>query len=275
MPTIILLTLKEIVRRRILLVTVILTVIFLILYGAGVHYGYQDMSRGAGPLKALIAPQFLALGLYFGSFIIAFLAVMAAVGTISSEIENGTMHAIVPGPVRRSTIILGKFCGYGLMLSAFAALFYFAVLLIVHYNTGLDIPVKAAAAGLFCLQPLILLAVAMLGSTFLSTLANGIAAFMLYSVGVVGGMLEQIGYLAGSKTLVNIGIVSSLLMPADSVYRKIVYSLLSVPGASLSMTMLGPFGSGAEPSAWMLAYTAFYILGFLLLALRIFSKRDI
>ncbi|MCG9966690.1 ABC transporter permease [Pelotomaculum terephthalicicum JT] len=275
MLTIILLTFKEIVRRRILLVTVILAAVFLALYGAAVHYGYQEMSRGAGPLKALIAPQFLALGLYFGSFIISFLAVMAAVGTISSEIENGIMHAIVPGPVRRSTIILGKFCGYSLMLTVFAALFYIAVLLIVHYNTGLDIPVKAAAAGLFCLQPLILLAVAMLGSTFLSTLANGIAAFMLYSVGVVGGMLEQIGYLAGSNMMVNIGIASSLLMPADAVYRKIVYSLLSVPGASLSMTMLGPFGSGAEPSVWMLAYAACYILGFLLLALRIFSKKDI
>jgi len=263
------------VRRRILLVTAILTVIFLSLYGTGVHYGYQEMSRGAGPLKALIAPQFLAIGLYFGSFIIAFLAVMAAVGTVSSEIENGTMHAVVPGPVRRSTIILGKFFGYGLMLSAFAVLFYFAVLLIVHYNTGLDIPVKVASAGLFCLQPLILLAVAMLGSTFLSTLANGIAAFMLYSLGVVGGVLEQIGYLAGSKTLVDIGIVSSLLMPADAVYRKIVYLLLSVPGGSFSMTMMGPFGSSAEPSAWMLAYTAFYILGCLLLALRIFGKRDI
>lgn len=275
MLTIAIVTFKEMVRCRILLVTLVLAVAFLALYGTGVHYGYKDMAGHSGPMKALIAPVLLSLGLYFGSFIIAFLAVMAAVGAISGEIENGTIHAIVPRPVRRSEIILGKFLGHGLMLSAFAALFYVAVLLIVHFNTGMSVPIKAGAIGLFCLQPLILLAVTLFGTTFLSTLANGIAAFMLYAVGVVGGMLEQIGHLADSQVLVNIGIVSSLVMPADSIYRKIVYTLLSAPGASFSSLMMGPFGSSSEPSVWMLAYTGLYIIGFLLLALRIFSRRDI
>lgn len=275
MLTMALLTFKEMVRRRILLVTLVLAVAFLALYGTGVHYGYKDMAAHPGPMKALLAPMLLSIGLYFGSFIIAFLAVMAAVGAISGEIENGTIHAIVPRPVRRSEIILGKFLGYGLMLSAFAALFYVAVLLIVHFNTGMSVPIKAGAIGLFCLQPLILLAVTLFGTTFLSTLANGIGAFMLYAVGVVGGMLEQIGHLASSKVLVNIGIVSSLAMPADAVYRKIVYTLLSVPGASVSSLMMGPFGSNSEPSVWMLVYTGLYILGFLALAVKVFSRRDI
>jgi ABC-type transport system involved in multi-copper enzyme maturation permease subunit len=171
-------------------------------------------------------------------------------------------------------IILGKFIGYSLMLSVFASLFYAAVLLIVHYNTGLNVPVKAGAIALFCLQPVILLAVTMFGTTFLSTLANGIACFMLYAVGVVGGMLEQIGTLLNSQVLVNIGIVSSLLMPADSVYRKIVYNLLSAPGASMSHLVLGPFGSNSEPSVWMLVYTGLYIVFFLAMASRIFSRKE-
>lgn len=275
MLTMALLTFKEMVRRRILLVTIVLAAVFLTLYGTGVYYGFKDMSAHPGPMKALIAPMFLSIGLYFGSFIIAFLAVMAAVGAVSGEIENGTIHAIVPRPVRRSEIILGKFWGYGLMLSAFAALFYVAVLLIVHFNTGMSVPIKAGAIGLFCLQPVILLAVTLFGTTFLSTLANGIGVFMLYAVGVVGGMLEQIGHLASSKVLVNIGIVSSLAMPADAIYRKIVYTLLSTPGASVSSLMMGPFGSNSEPSVWMLVYTGLYILGFLVLAVKVFSKRDI
>lgn len=275
MLTMALLTFKEMVRRRILLVTLVLAVAFLALYATGVHYGYKDMAAQSGPMKLLIAPMLLSIGLYFGSFIIAFLAVMAAVGAISGEIENGTIHAIVPRPIRRSEIILGKFLGYGLMLSAFAALFYVAVLLIVRFNTGMSVPIKAGAIGLFCLQPLILLAVTLFGTTFLSTLANGIGGFMLYAVGVVGGMLEQIGHLASSKVLVNIGIISSLVMPADAVYRKIVYTLLSVPGAAVSSLMLGPFGSNSEPSVWMLVYTGLYILGFLALAVKVFSRRDI
>lgn len=275
MITIAMLTFKEMVRRRILLVTIVLAVIFLSIYGVGVHYGYRDMASHSGSMKMFIGPVLLSLGLYFGSFIVAFLAIMAAVGAISGEIENGTMHAIVPRPVRRREIILGKFFGYSLALSIFAALFYVAVLLIVRSNTGMAVPVRVGAIGLFCLQPLILLAVTLFGTTFLSTLANGISVFMLYAVGVVGGMLEQIGAMASSQTLVNIGILSSLTMPADAIYRKIAHTLLSVPGASFSSYMMGPFGSSSEPSAWMLAYTGLYILGFLLLALRTFARRDI
>jgi ABC-type transport system involved in multi-copper enzyme maturation permease subunit len=269
------LTFREVVRRRILLVTIALAAAFLTLYGIGVHYGYRDMSRDAGTMSALIAPVFLSLGLYFGSFIIAFLAVMAAVGSVSGEIENGIIYAIVPSPVRRADIILGKFIGYSLMLSVFASVFYVAVLLIVRFNTGLAAPVKADAIALFCLQPVVLLAVTMFGTTFLSTLANGIACFMLYAVGVVGGMLEQIGTLVNSQVLSDIGIVSSLLMPADALYRKIVFTLLSTPGGSMSYMMLGPFGSYSEPSVWMLFYTGLYILLFLALAVKIFSRKDI
>jgi ABC-type transport system involved in multi-copper enzyme maturation permease subunit len=275
MPAVVLLTIKEIIRRRILLVTLILAAVFLALYATGVHYGYRDMVNHAGPLQNLMAAQFLALGLYFGSFIIAFLAVMAAVGSISGDIENGVILAVVPRPVRRSEIIMGKFLGYGLVLSAFAALFYIAVLVIVRWNTGMSAPVRLGALGLFCLQPLVLLAVTLLGTTFLSTLANGVASFMLYSVGFVGGMLEQIGHLAGSQVLVKIGIFSSLVMPVDALYRKIVYNLLSTSEVSFSAYMLGPFGAGSEPSIWMLVYTVIYLLFFLAMAVRVFSRRDL
>lgn len=275
MQAVALLTIKEIIRRRILLVTIILAVVYLALYATGVHYGYKDIEAHGGPLKVLIGAQFLALGLYFGSFIIAFLAVMAAVGAISSDIENGAILAIVPRPVRRSEIVLGKFLGYGLVLSVFAVIFYIAVLVIIRINTGMSVPVRAGALGLFCLQPLVLLAVTLLGTTFLSTLANGVASFMLYSVGFVGGMLEQIGHLAGSQVLINIGILSSLVMPVDAIYRKIVYDLLSMSGVSYSAYTLGPFGAASEPSIWMLFYTGLYLLFFLAMAVRVFSRRDI
>ena len=274
MLAITLLTFKEVIRRRILLITLFLTLVFLALFGTGVHYGYEEMAGQAGPLEMVLTQQFLAMGLYFGSFIVAFLAIMAAVGAISGEIESGTIYALVARPVKRAAIILGKLLGYGFMLCVFAALFYLAIVLIIRFNTGLSVPVKPAALGLFCLQPFILLAVTLFGTTFLSTLANGIAAFMLYAIGVVGGMMEQIGYFAKSEVLVQIGIVSSLLMPADAVYRKIVYSLLATPEVSMA-SMLGPFGSMSEPSAWMLLYTGLYMLSFLALAVRIFSRRDI
>lgn len=279
MLTVISLTVREMARRRVLLVTAVLAAGFLALYGAAVYYGYKDIAAHAGRMpqavRALIVPQFLALGLYFGSFIVAFLAVMGTVGTISSEIESGIMQSIATRPVRRAEIFLGKFFGYGFMLTAFSVLMYISVVIIVRTGTGAAIPIRPGALGLFCLQPVILLAVAMCGTTFLPTLANGVASFMLYTIGVVGGMVEQVGYLLRSGVMVKIGIVSSLLMPADSVYRKIVYDLIASTGLSPVSNIIGPFGSGAAPSVWMLAYTGIYILAFLALGLRVFSRRDI
>ena len=275
MLTIARMTLKEIVRRRILHVTLLLTVLFLALYGTGVHYAFKNMSASGSPLRAMITPEFLSIGLFFGSFLISFLAIMSSVGALSSEIENGTILAIIPRPIRRSEIILGKFFGYAVVLMTFAVIYYCTVILILQYTTGLHVPLKLGTILLYAVQPLVLLAVTLYGTTFLPTLANGIAVFMLYMLGVLGGMIEQIGFMLKNQTLLQMGIISSLIMPADSLYRKIVSSVLSAPGVNLSSYFLGPFGSGSEPSSYMLIYTGLYVIAFLTLAVRTFSNRDI
>lgn len=73
------------------------------------------------------------------------------------------------------------------------------------------------------------------------------------------------------------GIISSLIMPVDSLYRKIVCVLLASTAANpvQAMSQMGPFGARAEPSVWMLVYTMVYLLGALALAVRVFSRRDI
>lgn len=277
MFTIAAMTFREVIRRRMLAVTVILAVAFLGLYGLAVHFVSRDIAAHADAMtKAIVFPQLLSLGLYFGSFIVSFLAIFAAVGAVSSEIENGTMHAIVPRPVTRTEIILGKFLGYGFMLIIYAAVFFLAIYFLIQNITGLDMRGHGTALALFCLQPLVLLAVTMLGTTLLSTLANGIMMFMLYAVAVVGGMVEQIGWFVKSQSLQQIGIVSSLLMPVDSIYRKIVYILMSpAENPTFAVTQMGPFGSQAEPSIWMLGYTVIYAIGAVVAAVYVFARKDI
>lgn len=270
------LTLKEVIRRRILLVTVLLAVIFLALYGLGVHFIYSNNSGpDSSTVKAMLPAQLFALGLFFGSFIVSFLSVMVAVGSVSSEIENGIIYAVVPRPIRRSSIILGKLLGYTTLLIIFSAIFYLSIIGIVSSSTGIHVPFNLEALVLYSLQPLILLSVTMLGTTILPTLANGIAAFSLYALSVLGGMLEQIGYIINNNKLINTGILASLLIPSDAIYRKIVYILSATPGTNFSTLLMGPFGASVEPSIWMLVYTGIYILVLLGLAVRIFSRRDI
>ncbi len=60
MITIAMLTFKEMVRRRILLVTIVLAVIFLSIYGVGVHYGYRDMASHSGSMRSGAGKSFWA-----------------------------------------------------------------------------------------------------------------------------------------------------------------------------------------------------------------------
>jgi len=99
---------------------------------------------------------------------------------------------------------------------------------------------------------------------------------MLYAVAVVGGMVEQIGWFVHSETMQRIGIVASLVMPVDAVYRKLVRILLAAADSSGAVfTQMGPFGVQSEPSVWMLVYTLLYIAGAVALAVHAFNQKDI
>ncbi|HZD59766.1 MAG TPA: ABC transporter permease [Anaerolineae bacterium] len=275
MLTIASLTFKEALRKKILLAAVILTLLFLALYSVGIYYSSGNDSIPPGTTEGIWSTFMLLLGIYFSSSIVSLLAIFSAVGSVSSEVENGMLHAILARPIKRRDIILGKFTGYALMLSCYSALLFIAILAISHYIGEAEISGLSSAAALFILRPLILLAVTITGSTRLSTLANGIVAFMLYTVGVVGGMIEQVGAFMNSNVLGYIGITTSLLMPVDSIYRMITERIVGLTGDPMSMAFFGPFGTMSPPSNAMLIYTFIYLIAFVVIAVLSFSRRDI
>ncbi|MDI6907689.1 MAG: hypothetical protein QMC81_09460, partial [Thermoanaerobacterales bacterium] len=75
-----------------------------------------------------------------------------------------------------------------------------------------------------------------------------------------------------------IGILTSLIMPVDALYRKVIYLLLGsadVRNPFAAAAQMGPFGAQVEPSVWMLVYTALYLVGALGAAAWVFTRRDI
>lgn len=183
------LTFREPVRRRVLLLTLILTVVFLVLFTLGVRAAARQISPIERELTAsVLGTQLLVLGLFFGNFIVAFLAIFSAVGVVSTELENGVLQTIVTRPLSRAAVIGGKYAGLGALLALYAALYFGAILAIVRHYTGTGTTGEPGALALFCLTPLALLAGTVLGSTSLPTVANGMAVLGLYVVAFVGGM---------------------------------------------------------------------------------------
>jgi len=269
-------TFREVLSKKIFYIVLVLTAMFLVVYGIALHFAVQDINKWGGVRNIqarLIFSQLLSLGLYFSTFMVALMAVFSTVGSVSGEIETGTIQAVIAKPLKRSELILGKFLGYTVMMLSYSIVIYLGILGITFISTGYEPSGLFSGLTSFLLIPLLLLVVSLCGSTFLSTMANGIMVFMLYIIGMVGGMVEQIGSMIENTALVNIGILSSLVMPSDALYRKMVFGLLT--GPDNPVTAFNPFSTMYPPSGIMTVYTIAYLLIVLFAAIRIFNRRDI
>jgi len=275
------LSIREAFRKKIFLLALVFAVLYAVLFGLGVHAVAGAASFPMQKVvRTLIMSQLLAVGLYFGSLLTGFLSIMTTAGAIAADIESGIMHAVLARPVRRAHVVLGRFAGLCVVLVAFAAFLFLEIAFVVKYIAGVT-PALWPALPVFCLLPLVLAALAVLGSTVMPTVANGALVFMLYLLAIVGGMVEQFGALVGSRNMIDTGIVTSLVLPADVIYRKVAALVLSAGGpfadtAAGALTgNLGPFASQSEPSVWMMVYVVVYVVVLLFWATRVFSGRDV
>src|SRR5215212_10193063 len=212
------LTFHEARRRRMVLAALVMGGLFLLLYGLGVALIDKNLQEEQ---NSAIQMRFgynllLIAGLYVVHFLTVMLAIFASVDTIAGEIATHTIQTLVTKPVRRWQIVLGKWLGYAAMLLLYLGLLGGGIFLATYLLVGYMPP--NPLAGLLLLEALVLLSLSMLGGTRLSTLTNGVLLFMLYGVAFIGAWVEQIGALLQSHAAVNVGIVTSLLMPVEALY---------------------------------------------------------
>ena len=127
----------------------------------------------------------------------------------------------------------------------------------------------------FVLEPLAILSLSIYGSSCLKTLANRIVVISIYILGLIGGMMEQVGAMLNfTKSLYYGGVLASLLSPFDVIYMKMLLEMFSNVGITNPMYMQANV-TGTAPSTWMMAYVLVYMAGLILLAVNRFNKRDI
>jgi len=272
-------TFREALRRRVVLAAILMSAGFLGLYGLGLHYSAKELLTSGRMgideiMRRAAAAQMLYIGLFPASFIVGLTAVFASVGTISSELDTGVAYGVLGRPIRRAELVVGKFLGLAFMLGAYAVVLNGSVILLARWQIGSPVTNWPGALALFVLEPITLVGIAVLASCRLQTLAGGVLCTAAYGIGFVGGFIEQIGALLNSRTMIDLGIVSSLLMPLDAIHRKAVSLVL--PGGLL-VQQSGPPGMTADttPSMWMVVYAAGYVALAVLLASRVFAKRDL
>lgn len=270
------LTFREASRRWVLWVALLLGLVFLLVYSIGFNEINKDIQRTASDLPTLQQREMynfmLMAGLYAVNFLTVMMAVLTSVDTLSGEIASGTIHTLVSKPLRRGEILLGKWLGFAAMLLLYLLLMAGGVMAIVYTLAGYSAPNALRGLGLMAFNVLLLLSVSFMGGATLSTLANGVLVFGLYGVAFIGGWIEQFGALMRNPTAVNIGILCSLIIPTEALWRRAAYEMQSVLVGALGFS---PFSSGSTPSLLMVAYAGVYTLAMLWLAFRRFNQRDL
>lgn len=274
------LTFLEAVRRRIALAAFVLGLAFLMLYGIGFHFIYTEsnLNDPANPVSSVVRAQafnFLAnAGMYAVNFLALAMGALISADTLAGEINSGTVQALVTKPVRRAEIVLGKWLGFAGLLAIYILLMTGGVLGIVYWQSGYRVPHVGQGLGIVYLECVLMMTLTLACSSRLSTLATGGVVFGMYGLAFIGGWVEQIGSLLNNQAAINIGILSSLLMPTEALFRRAAFEMASPAAQALGFT-LGPSFVVSVPSPAMLVYGGLYLTVMLVLAVGEFGRRDL
>lgn len=270
------LTFHEASRRRILLAALVLGALFLVVYGLGLYFIQREELRN--PIRSITARNeiynFLLLaGLYVVNFLTVMMTVLTSVDTLSGEIASGTVHTIVSKPIRRWEVVVGKWLGFAVMLGLYTTFMAGGVAILVNFIGHYTPPNIIRGLAMILLNGMLMLSVSLMGGAFLSTLANGVLVFGLFGIAFIGGWIEAFGSLFQNSAAQNIGILSSLIMPSEALWRRAAFDMQS---PLVSATGFSPFtANSAPPSPIMIGYAVLYFCLALFFAVRLFSRRDL
>ncbi|HUH62180.1 MAG TPA: ABC transporter permease [Terracidiphilus sp.] len=266
-------TFREAVRRKILLIALIAGAGFLGLFWAGLHSIMSNMAHTQNQVNRREAAGMVTMmALYAGSMMTSLMAALTSCDTLAGEIASGTIHAIATKPVCRWSLVLGKWVGFVWLLTLYV-LFLEGGTIVIEWLESRNLPLHTAGAlALIWLQAVLLLGVTMACSTRFSALTSGACTLGLYGLAFIGGWIEQFGALRHVQACVNLGIVASLIMPSDALWRRAAFKiqppLLGAAGVS-------PFSSTTVPSAATVVYAIAYAVLALLVAQILFERRDL
>ena len=274
--------LREAVRRRVLIVVVVLTAGFLALYAFGCNEAFDEVSRQGAPPGAPIEDEvltgstLLGLAMFVTLFLGTVLAVFLTLNAVRGDAERGLLQPLVVRPVGRTTLLLARFVAASGVCVVYVAAVYVAAVLLTG-ATGGYWPDNPVSGGLSLAGAVVVVcAIALLGTTLLSSTANGIAIFMVFGAGLAAGLLGQIGFALDSETLERISSIASWALPFEALYQDGLHALTAdIGGVTGVIVQLGPFGGAQNAGPLLYPYVVAYLVVVGLVADRKFRRADL
>jgi ABC-type transport system involved in multi-copper enzyme maturation permease subunit len=266
-------TFREAARRRILWTALAAAAILLAIFAIALRLQVLEFqSRPMSPfVRYQVESGMLMVGLYTCDLLAVVMTILTSIDTIAGEITSGTIQAIATKPIARWQILGGKFVGFVAMIIAFVALTFCGTIAVAYAATGVlpEHPVRGFL--LMSGECVLVLAVTFYLGTRFTTLTVGVLALGLQAVAFMGGWLEQVSGFSQSEHIVTLGVVTSLLMPSESLWRRAAFEMQTPLAGSLSFS---PFANVSIPSNQALLYAGLFAVCVVGAALSRLSRRD-
>ncbi len=272
--------LREALRRRVLTVVVVLTLAFLALFWLGVREAFdQADTLGAVPdleEQTLVGATLIGLAMFVTLFLGTVLAVFLTLGAVRGDAERGLLQPLVVRPIGRTTLLLARFVAASAVCVVYVELVLTSAIVLTG-ATGDWWPSNPERVGAAMgAAVIVVVAISLLGSTVLSTTANGIAVFMVFGAGLAAGLLGQVGEALSSDTLRNIASIASWALPFEALYQSALHALTAdISGVTGVAVSLGPFGGAQDTSSLLWPFAVGYLLVVGAAADAIFRRSDL
>ena len=162
------LTIHEGIRRNIVRLAIGMGILFLIVFGVGLHYifvQFEEFEVMTPREMEIPAIALTIVGLYVINFLLILVSVLISVASISSEIDTHVIDTIVTKPVSRWEIVLGKWLGFAIMITIYAAMMGGGLILISRFRTGFGLDGFLPGLSLMALNGILVMTISIAGGT--------------------------------------------------------------------------------------------------------------
>ena len=278
------LTLRELVRRRLVAAVALLTLVIVAFTAWGLHRlvtAQVDGAPIAEPGVRAVSAGIVILLAFLFSFVVALGAALAGAPAMAESIANGEILAVLARPVRRGEIVLGRWLGTVLALALYVAAAGASELLVVRAITGYVPPHPLTALGYLAGVAAVVSTAAVALATRLPALAAGIVAALLFGLAWIGGIVQAIGLALGNARLADAGTIVALVFPSDALWRGALYALqpavFTAVAANANAVGPGenPFSVTSPPPPALLAWACGWVVVVLAAGVAAFRTRDL
>jgi len=205
---------------------------------------------------------FMDLGLAAIGVLGVLVAIFVGTGLINKEIEKRTVLVLIPKPISRAELIIGKHLGLLGVLAVLVIAMTAIYLALLSFN-GINYPLASLLISELYqfLELSLIVAVALMFGVFTSSILATLLTVGIYLMGHLSRDVQELGKLSENATIETITQGLYLILPDLSrlnLKNEAVYGLLPS-----SMTLLGHA-----------AYAVVYTILLLAIAILIFSRRE-